>query len=219
MAEGRCGRPSDKASALQAGQPDRHPSNVNRLGQRGPTELGGHRALPAPGKRRSAPDVRRRRPRRGRHRPGPGPGGRPERGQPAVIPGPHHQGQGLHRGGRRPEGWHGKPFPPDMAERAVDELGGRAPPAGPGPRAAGAASRRSAGERAVSSCRHTGDKVATRQGVRRGAGRAGRASDVVAMDGEVSNSTFRRPCRRRTRPAFEMYIAEQQLVARRSAWA
>jgi transketolase len=116
-------------------------------------------------------------------------------------------------------GWHGKPFPPDMAARAIAELGGErdlvvrgprpdlaetvAPPA-PAP-AAGAAVPAYA----------LGDKVATRKAygdalLALGAERP----EVVALDGEVSNSThadeFARAYPSRY---FEMFIAEQQMVA------
>ena len=98
--------------------------DVNRLGQRGPTDLGWDPEPTAAGRRHSAP----------------GPSsidghdiaavdqalaqaGDLSGDQPVRHRGPDHQGQGLLRGGRR-ENWHGKPFPPDMAERAVTELGG-----------------------------------------------------------------------------------------------
>jgi transketolase len=121
------------------------------------------------------------------------------------------------------EGWHGKPFPPDMAARAIAELGGErhlrvrgpvpgtavrstpAPPPGLAPGAsAPAAAKYSLGE-----------KVATRKAY--GDALAALGPDhpkVVALDGEVSNSTFADEFAH-AYPGryFEMFIAEQQLVA------
>ena len=126
-------------------------------------------------------------------------------------------------------GWHGKPFPPDMADRAIAELGGvrnlvlRGPkpePAEPGPvpdkpttvaqppgppaRPSGAAPEYEVGA-TIATRKAYGDAL-----VALGA----RDPQVVALDGEVSNSTFADefahvyPDR-----YFEMFIAEQQLVA------
>jgi transketolase len=125
-------------------------------------------------------------------------------------------------------GWHGKPFPPDMADRAIAELGGvrnlvirgaRPEPAKPGPAPEHPSTLPpQSGTPAPSKDWPTykvGEKVATRKAygdalVTLGA----RDPKVVALDGEVSNSTFAEeftlafPER-----YFEMFIAEQQLVA------
>src|SRR5205823_179344 len=90
-------------------------------------------------------------------------------------------------------GWHGKPLPPDMAERAIAELGGvrhltvqahrpegEAPPE-PRARAARVAVTLPAYE--------LGDKVPTRKAYGDALRALGARPDVVAMDGEVSNST------------------------------
>src|SRR6201996_3485789 len=62
-------------------------------------------------------------------------------GQPTVSLAKTLKGRGFSEAGGRPY-WHGKPFPPDMAERAIAELGGvrslvvrgpRPEPAEPGP--------------------------------------------------------------------------------------
>jgi transketolase len=125
-------------------------------------------------------------------------------------------------------GWHGKPFPPDMADRAIAELGGvrnlvirgaRPEPAKPGPALEHPSTLPpQSGTPAPSKDWPTykvGEKVATRKAygdalVTLGA----RDPKVVALDGEVSNSTFAEeftlafPER-----YFEMFIAEQQMVA------
>jgi transketolase len=126
------------------------------------------------------------------------------------------------------EGWHGKPFPPDMAQRAIAQLGGvrnmtlRGPLPEPAP-ARGEAAREDAASPAGAAAlpaaappRYAvGEKVATRKAygdalVALGA----RDPRVVALDGEVKNSTFAEefaaayPGR-----YFEMFIAEQQMVA------
>jgi transketolase len=114
------------------------------------------------------------------------------------------------------EGWHGRPFPPDMAERAIAGLGGVRNTILRGPVPEAAPAREEAAAPAVAPLRYAvGEKVATRKAygdalVALGA----RDPRVVALDGEVKNSTFAQefatayPDR-----YFEMFIAEQQLVA------
>ena len=127
------------------------------------------------------------------------------------------------------DGWHGKPFPPDMADRAIAELGGvrnlvirgaRPEPARPGPALEHPSTLQSPSTPPPPPSREwptykAGEKVATRKAygdalVTLGA----RDPKVVALDGEVSNSTYAEeftlafPER-----YFEMFIAEQQLVA------
>src|SRR5262249_44353854 len=117
------------------------------------------------------------------------------------------------------DGWHGKPFPPDMADRAIAGLGGvrdlrvrgRLPESDGSPRAAGPAPS-SAAERPTYP---VGDKVATRKAdgdalVALGA----RDPLVVALDGEVSNSTYAEEFAKAYPDRyFEMFISEQQMVA------
>ena len=113
-------------------------------------------------------------------------------------------------------GWHGKALPAEMAERAIAELGGERSivvqvhkPADPG----AAPSRE---HRPVSLPPYKqGDSVATRKAYGDTLQALGAARpDVVGLDGEVSNSThadeFAKAYPERF---FEMYIAEQQLVA------
>jgi transketolase len=113
------------------------------------------------------------------------------------------------------EGWHGKTLPPDMAQRAIAELGGPREllVRGPMPGAGSPAVVSAADTPAPAYAR--GARVATRKAygdalVWLGATRP----TVVALDGEVSNSThadaFAKAYPDRY---FEMYIAEQQLVA------
>ena len=114
--------------------------------------------------------------------------------------------------------WHGKPLPDDMAERAVTELGGerhltvRGPQPAKGEETAAAADGR--GKTELPSWR-LGEKVATRKAygdalVAVGAGNP----RVVALDGEVSDSTHAAEfAKAYPERYFEMFIAEQQLVA------
>src|SRR5581483_4195372 len=59
-----------------------------------------------------------------------------------------------------------------------------------------------------------GDKVATRKAYGQALAALGARPDVVAMDGEVSNSTYADEfARAYPERYFEMFIAEQQLIA------
>jgi transketolase len=140
--------------------------------------------------------------------------------RPTVILAKTIKGRGFSEVENK-EGWHGRPFPPDMAQRAIAELGGvrnvilrgPLPEAAPGPDEP--APSPSAGADAAPPRYAVGEKVATRKAygdalVALGA----RDPRVVALDGEVKNSTFALefatayPDR-----YFEMFIAEQQMVA------
>ena len=140
--------------------------------------------------------------------------------QPTVIVARTIKGRGFSEVEDK-EDWHGKPFPPDMAERAVAELGGErnltvrgpkpSPPPEPQPGLDPAAP-----EGEVPSARYSvGDKVATRKAY--GDALAALGADhprVVALDGEVSNSTYASEFAHLfPERYFEMYIAEQQMVA------
>jgi transketolase len=139
--------------------------------------------------------------------------------QPTVILAKTIKGKGFSEVENK-EGWHGRPFPPDMAERAIAELGGvrnltvRGPRPEPAAGAnAGAAAAAPAG--ATLPDYAVGDKVATRKAygdalVALGA----RDPKVVALDGEVKNSTFALEFAQAYPDRyFEIYIAEQQMVA------
>ena len=138
--------------------------------------------------------------------------------RPTVILAKTIKGKGFPEVEDR-DGWHGKPFPADMADRAIAELGGvrnlviRGPRPDPAPVAPSPTDPpRSHG---VPPRYAVGDKVATRKAygdalVALGA----RDSRVVALDGEVSNSTFADEfARAYPERYFEMFIAEQQLAA------
>jgi transketolase len=148
--------------------------------------------------------------------------------QPTVILAKTIKGRGFSEVENKDD-WHGKPFPRDMAERAITELGGvrnlvlrgpRPEPAQPGPvpdkpttvpRQPSTGARQSATPPEY----EVGEKVATRKAYGDAlVALGGRDDRIVVLDGEVSNSTYAfefahaYPDR-----YFEMFIAEQQLVA------
>jgi transketolase len=148
--------------------------------------------------------------------------------KPTVIIAKTIKGRGFSEVENSPD-WHGKPFPPDMADRAIAELGGvrslvirgaRPEPAEPGPALEHPTTLVPPSSPPPPPSKEwptykAGEKVATRKAygdalVTLGA----RDPKVVALDGEVSNSTFAEeftlafPER-----YFEMFIAEQQMVA------
>jgi transketolase len=135
--------------------------------------------------------------------------------QPAVILARTRKGRGFSEVEDR-EGWHGRPFPADMAERAIIELGGERNLVVRGPAPAEAVSARldRSGAEVKPPVYDRGQDVATRKAYGETLAALGARRDVVAMDGEVSNSTYAylfaqaHPGR-----YFEMYIAEQQLIA------
>ena len=110
------------------------------------------------------------------------------------------------------EGWHGKPL--DDPDAAIEELGGirniHVDVAKPEP------ASRTASDGPLELPRYElGDEVATRKAYGEALAALGSArGDVVALDGEVSNSTFAEIFKQaHPERFFEMYIAEQQLVA------
>ena len=137
--------------------------------------------------------------------------------QPTVILARTIKGKGFSEVENK-EGWHGKPFPPDMAHRAIAELGGvrNMVIRGPLPSETGEQAAAPAPAASTESPRYAvGDKVATRKAygdalVALGA----REPRVVALDGEVKNSTFAEEFADKYPDRyFEMFIAEQQLLA------
>jgi transketolase len=189
--------------------------DINRLGQRGPTELSwdidtyrrraeafGARVFAIDGHDVAAID-------RALERAGDMSGD-----QPTVILARTRKGRGFEEVEDR-EGWHGKPFPPDMAERAVIELGGERNliVRGPVPAQAALAARSDDGDITLPTYT-VGDKVATRKAYGEALAALGARRDVVALDGEVSNSTYADQfAKEHPGRYFEMYIAEQQMVA------
>ncbi|HZS86069.1 MAG TPA: transketolase [Chloroflexota bacterium] len=113
-------------------------------------------------------------------------------------------------------GWHGKALPPDDAAKAIAELGGVRHIVVQVRKPEGAAPARPRGDTgAVQVPRYeVGQSVATRKAYGDALLALGARPDVVGLDGEVSNSThadeFAKAFPDRY---FEMFIAEQQLVA------
>jgi transketolase len=186
--------------------------DVNRLGQRGPTELGwdldtyakrmegfGCRAIPIDGHDLGEIDNAL--------------ASVDDAGQPTVILARTRKGRGFSEVEDR-EGWHGRPLPAEMAERAIVELGGERHLMVSGPQPEdGSVHVRPSGE--VSLPRYElGAKVATRLAFGEALAAVGARSDVVALDGEVGNSTHAEEfAKAYPERYFEMFITEQQLVA------
>ncbi|HYB18017.1 MAG TPA: transketolase, partial [Streptosporangiaceae bacterium] len=190
--------------------------DVNRLGQRGPTELGwdteayrrrvtafGARAVVIDGHDVAAID---------RALAG---AGDLSGDQPTVILARTIKGRGFSEIEDR-EDWHGKPLPAGMAERAVIELGGERHLLVRGPVPEEARPRRLANGHAEVKlpAYDRGQKVATRKAYGDALAALGARPEVVAMDGEVSNSTYANEfAKAYPERYFEMFIAEQQMVA------
>ena len=213
-AEGSIWEALDKASYYQLGNLTAV-IDINRLGQRGPTELEwdldsyaarvhafGCRPLIVDGHDLVDIDRALTQARAGGE-------------QPTVLLAKTIKGKGV------PEiedknGWHGKALPPDMAEQAIATLGGPSDLhiTTPHPAAATPAITPDPSATITLPSYRLGEKVATR--VAFGAAIAALAArpEVVVLDGEVGNSThaeeFQKVCPQRY---FEMFIAEQQLVA------
>jgi transketolase len=193
--------------------------DVNRLGQRGPTELEwdidtyvrraeafGARVLTVDGHDVDEIDSVLTEAADGAAR------------RPTVIFARTIKGRGFSEVEDR-EGWHGRTFPKDMAERAIAELGGERNllVRGPVPDIddVSATAVDGSGTSATLPSYSVGDRVATRQAYGDAlAALGGQYPNLVALDGEVSNSThadqFAKAYPDRY---FEMFIAEQQLVA------
>src|SRR3984957_5774683 len=227
LAEGSIWEAFDKASYYQL-QTLVVRADVNRLGQRGPTDLGwdlpdyarrmeafGARVLSVDGHDLEAIDKAMT------------VATDPASTQPTVILAKTIKGRGFSEVENK-NGWHGKPFPQDMADRAIAELGGvrnlvlRGPkpePAEPGPVPDKPTTLPPPdGQDGPSGTRPqypVGEKVATRKAYGDALVALGARDDrVVALDGEVSNSTYADEFTSAfPERYFEMFIAEQQLVA------
>jgi transketolase len=216
MAEGSMLEALDKASYY-------HLSNliaiidVNRLGQRGPTELSwdlgayarraeafGARVLQIDGHDIAAIDEAL------------ADAGSMRGDQPTVILARTEKGRGFSEVQDR-ENWHGKPLPAEMAERAIAELGGQRNMRvrGPRPDPSGRPEHPVPGDATISMPAYqVGAKVATRKAYGDALKALGARLDVVGLDGEVSNSTFADQfAQAYPERYFEMFIAEQQMVA------
>jgi transketolase len=191
--------------------------DINRLGQRGPTELEwdlvryerrveafGARAIVIDGHDLSAIDDAL--------------SAAEGSETPTVIIARTIKGKGFPEVENK-NGWHGKPFPPDMAARAIEGLGGERHLMVRGPLPEKVSDERSslAGtETPVELPTYTvGDAVATRKAYGDALVAVGTSNPrVVALDSEVSNSTFADEFAQQFPDRyFEMFIAEQQLVA------
>ncbi|HEX3588663.1 MAG TPA: transketolase [Pseudonocardiaceae bacterium] len=214
MAEGSMWEALDKAAHYRLGNLIAI-VDVNRLGQRGPTELGwdldayarraeafGARVVVVDGHDVHAIDQAMDAAADGE--------------RPTVILARTIKGRGFAEIEDH-EGWHGKPLPADLAERAIAELGGERDllVRGPLPAVEAVPASTPAEPDAPMPVYEPGDRVATRKAYGDALTWLGATrSWVVALDGEVSNSThadeFAKAYPDRY---FEMYIAEQQLVA------
>src|SRR5436309_12211578 len=134
-------------------------------------------------------------------------------GRPTVIVARTIKGKGV-KAVEDKDGWHGKAL--DDPDAAIAELGGvrniHVDVAKPEP---GEPHRFSSDGPLELPRYELGDEVATRKAYGEALAALGSArGDVVAMDGEVSNSTFAEIFRDAVPDRyFEMFIAEEQLVA------
>jgi transketolase len=188
--------------------------DMNRLGQRGETELGwnsaayaararafGWHAIELDGHDQSAIDRAYSE-------------ALAQQNQPTCLIAKTEKGHGVSFLANK-EGWHGKALDPEQEKAAVAELGGArsltvstiqpedlrpAPPATPEPLAL--------------PVYQVGDTVATRKAYGEALVAVGKhRPEVVALDGEVSNSTYTEKFKEAfPERFFEMFIAEQQLV-------
>jgi transketolase len=186
--------------------------DVNRLGQRGPTELGwdvdvyakriegfGCRAISIDGHDLAQIDralsqvagVQ----------------------QPTVILAHTRKGSGFSEIEDR-EGWHGRALPAEMAERAIVELGGERHLTVQGLLPEEGSARTRPSSKVKLPRYELGDKVATRLAFGQALTAVGARTNVVALDGEVGNSTHTEEFAKvYPERYFEMFISEQQLVA------
>jgi transketolase len=139
-----------------------------------------------------------------------------DEGKPVVILARTIKAKGSSKAANSPD-WHGKPFPKDMAEEVIAELGGERSLTvrGPLPEDAPTASPEAAPADGDHVKYRVGDDVATRKAYGEALVALGsRDPRVVALDAEVGNSThadlFAKAFPERF---FEMFIAEQQLIA------
>src|SRR5215469_14981715 len=186
--------------------------DVSRLGQRGPTELGwdmdayvrriagfGCEAIAIDGHDLGQIDEAMAKASAG--------------DRPTVILAHTVKGRGFSEVEDR-EGWHGRPLPAEMAERAIVELGGERHLTVSGPRPAGGTPRTWPTGEVRLPHYEPGAKVATRLAYGQALAAIGARGNIVALDGEVGNSTHSEEfAKKYPERYFEMFIAEQQLVA------
>jgi transketolase len=137
------------------------------------------------------------------------------REQPAVIIARTLKGRGVSFLEDK-EGWHGRALNAEEAQRAIAELGGETSctVAVARPEGAGAAPAAADGPVTLPAYQ-VGDMVATRKAYGAALKALGAARPrVVALDGEVNNSTYAEEFARAYPDRyFEMFIAEQQMIA------
>ncbi|WP_405851270.1 transketolase [Streptomyces sp. NBC_00090] len=188
--------------------------DVNRLGQSGPTELGwdtdayarrveafGCRAIVIDGHDLEAIDQAMTTAADGE--------------APTVIVARTVKGRGVAEVADQ-EGWHGKPLPKDIAERAVAELSGDHDLRARGPKPPTVPSVRTPLPPGTVELPRfdVGEDVATRVAFGRALAVLGARPDVVALDAEVGNSTHAEEFgKAHPERYFQTYIAEQQMVA------
>ncbi|WP_163547849.1 transketolase [Candidatus Frankia nodulisporulans] len=188
--------------------------DVNRLGQRGPTEIGwdldryakrveafGARAIVIDGHDIDAIDAAL--------------ADAEDASRPTVILARTRKGEGFSEIADK-ENWHGKPLPADMAARAIVELGGERDLRVRGPVPGPELPRPAPVQRPTITLPtfELGTKVASRKAYGQALAAIGARTDVVALDAEVSNSTHAEDFGKvHPERFFEMFIAEQQLVA------
>ncbi|GGT58329.1 transketolase [Streptomyces atratus] len=187
--------------------------DVNRLGQRGPTELGwdtgayarraeafGCRALVVDGHDLAAVERAL---------------AAADDGQaPTVIVAKTVKGQGVFEVADA-EGWHGKALPDDLAARAITELGGvrHLTVRGPQPPAVTPSAPAAPVEVTLPHF-EVGETIATRVAFGKALAAIGARPDIVALDAEVGNSTHAEDFgKAHPERYFQMYIAEQQMIA------
>jgi len=141
--------------------------------------------------------------------------------QPTVVLARTIKGRGFSEVEDK-NGWHGRPFPEDMAERAIAELGGvrnltvrgPRPDQAPPPAPVTIPGTPTLPDPPAPPKYAVGEKVATRKAY--GDALAALGTDnprVVALDGEVSNSTHADEfAEAHPERYFEMFIAEQQMI-------
>jgi transketolase len=136
-------------------------------------------------------------------------------GRPTVIIAKTVKGKGVKEVENK-EGWHGKAMPEELAEKAIQELGGErdlkvktARPEHGQP-----ATSHDGSSKVQVPAYKVGEKVATRKAYGDALLALAARPDVVAMDGEVSNSTHADEFAKANPDRFfEMFISEQQLVS------
>ena len=135
-------------------------------------------------------------------------------GKPTVVVAKTIKGKGYSKLEDK-GGWHGKASSAEDAEEAIAELGGIRNLTVDVPKPEHGSPHRFEPAEAEWPSYELGSKVATRKAYGEAlAALGGERGDVVALDGEVSNSTYAEIFRdAHPERFFEMYIAEQQMVA------